>query len=211
MTDQTYTNRRYLDAIEDHLLIYDGAMGTSIQRYDLTAEDFGGPALDGNNDWLSITRPDVIEEIHASFFEVGSEVVETNTFRGNRITQAEYGLQERVLELNRAAAELARRVADRFEKETGVPRFVAGSIGPTGKLPSSDDPDLSDVTFDELAEVFYEETRSLSLQMEERKLEKSVAGSDLGLGLRALFDDRTVYAYTNQIDEQNGKKASVIG
>ena len=161
LTDQPYTNRRYLDAIEDHLLIYDGAMGTSIQSYDLTAEDFGGPELDGNNDWLSITRPHVIEEIHASFFEVGSEVVETNTFRGNRITQAEYGLQERVLELNRAAAELARRVADRFGKDTGVPRFVAGSIGPTGKLPSGDDPDLSDVTFDELAEVFYEQAQGL--------------------------------------------------
>jgi len=161
LSKTSYTNRRYLDAVEDHVLIYDGAMGTSIQRYDLSAEDFGGPELEGNNDWLTITRPDVIEEIHASFFAVGSEVVETNTFRGNRITQVEYGLGERVLELNRAAAALARRVADRFEKETGVPRFVAGSIGPTGKLPSSDDPELSDVTFDELSEVFYEQAQGL--------------------------------------------------
>jgi 5-methyltetrahydrofolate--homocysteine methyltransferase len=161
LTDKTYTNRRYLDAVEERLLIFDGAMGTSVQRYDLTAEDYGGPELEGNIDWLVMTRPDVLEEINASFLAVGSEVIETNTFRGNRITQAEYGLGDRALELNRTAAQLARRVADRFEKETGIPRYVAGSIGPTGKLPSSDDPELSDVTFDELAEVFYEQARGL--------------------------------------------------
>ena len=154
-------NLRYLDAINDHVLIYDGAMGTSIQRYDLTAEDFGGEKLNGCNDYLVITRPDVIEEIHSSFMAVGSEVVETNTFRSNRITLAEYGLQDRVIEINRKAAQLARRVADRFAQETGRPRFVAGSIGPSGKLPSSDDPDLSNVTFDQLADVFYEQAQGL--------------------------------------------------
>ena len=157
----TYTNRRYLDALADHVLIYDGAMGTSIQRYHLTAEDFGGEQYEGCNDYLVITRPDVIEEIHASFLRVGSEVIETDTFRSNRITLREYGLQDRVLEINRTAAQIARRVADRFARETGVPRYVAGSIGPTGKLPSSDDPDLSDVSFDELADVFAEQARGL--------------------------------------------------
>ena len=157
----TYTNRRYLDAIADHVLIYDGAMGTSIQRYNLTAEDFGGAQYEGCNDYLVITRPDVIEEIHASFLRVGSEVIETDTFRSNRITLREYGLQDRVLEINRTAAQIARRVADRFARETGIPRYVAGSMGPTGKLPSSDDPDLSDVTFDELADVFAEQARGL--------------------------------------------------
>ncbi len=157
----TYTNRRYLDAMADHVLIYDGAMGTSIQRYNLTAEDFGGAQYEGCNDYLVITRPDVIEEIHASFLRVGSEVIETNTFRSNRITLREYGLQDRVLEINRTAAQIARRVADRFARETGIPRYVAGSMGPTGKLPSSDDPDLSDVTFDELADVFAEQARGL--------------------------------------------------
>jgi 5-methyltetrahydrofolate--homocysteine methyltransferase len=154
-------NLRYLEAINDHVLIYDGAMGTNIQRYDLTAADFGGEALNGCNDYLVITRPDVIEEIHASFYAVGSEVVETCTFRSNRLTLAEYKLQDRVIEINRVAAQLARRVADRFERETGKPRYVAGSIGPTGKLPSSDDPELSNVTFDELAAIFYEQAQGL--------------------------------------------------
>ncbi|MFQ3536406.1 MAG: methionine synthase [Aggregatilineales bacterium] len=154
-------NLRYLEAIRDHVLIYDGAMGTSIQRYKLTAEDFGGEALNGCNDYLVITRPDVIEAIHSSFLAVGCEVIETNTFRSNRITLAEYGLQDRVLEINRAAAQLARRVADKFAAETGLPRYVAGSIGPSGKLPSSDDPDLSNITFDELADVFAEQARGL--------------------------------------------------
>src|SRR5258706_6445653 len=134
------TNLRYLDALKDHVLIFDGARGTSIQDYKLTAQDFGGEKLKGCNDYLVITRPDVIEEIHASFLEVGCEVIETNTFRSNRITLGEYGLQDRVVEINRTAAQLARRVADRFASETGRPRFVAGSIGPSGKLPSSDDP-----------------------------------------------------------------------
>ncbi|MBN1201484.1 MAG: methionine synthase [Anaerolineae bacterium] len=156
-----YTNRRYLDAIADHVLIYDGAMGTSIQRYNLTAADFGGEQTNGCNDYLVITRPDVIEEIHASFLAVGCEVIETNTFRSNRLTLAEYGLQDRVVEINRAAAQLARRVADRFADETGMPRYVAGSIGPSGKLPSSDDPDLSNVTFKTLADVFYEQAQGL--------------------------------------------------
>ncbi|HEX2907981.1 MAG TPA: homocysteine S-methyltransferase family protein, partial [Phototrophicaceae bacterium] len=149
--DRPFTNRRYLDAIQDHVLIFDGAMGTSIQRYKLTAQDFGGEQYDGCNDYLVITRPDVIEAIHASFLEVGSEVIETDTFRANRLTLSEYGLGTRVLEVNRAAAQIARRVADRFAQETGLPRFVAGSIGPSGKLPSSDDPDLGNITFDDLA------------------------------------------------------------
>src|SRR6185369_16430420 len=101
------TNLRYLDAIKDHVLIYDGAMGTSIQRYNLNAEDFGGEKLNGCNDYLVITRPDVIEEIHAGFLAVGSEAVETNTFRSNRLTMAEYGLQDHILEINRTAAQLA--------------------------------------------------------------------------------------------------------
>src|SRR5215468_10868674 len=155
------TNLRYLDAIKDHVLIFDGAMGTSIQRYKLTAQDFGGEKLNGCNDYLVITRPDVIEDIHASFLKVGSEVIETDTFRSNRLTLAEYGLQDRVLEINRAAAQVARRVADRFAAETGRPRYVCGSIGPSGKLPSSDDPDLSNITFEQLAEIFYEQAQGL--------------------------------------------------
>jgi 5-methyltetrahydrofolate--homocysteine methyltransferase len=156
-----FTNRRYLDAIEERVLIYDGAMGTSIQALNLTAEDFGGERTNGCNDYLVITRPDVIRAIHASFLEVGSEVIETDTFRSNRLTLAEYGLQDRVHEINLAAARLAREVADEFEAQTGIERFVAGSMGPSGKLPSSDDPDLSNITFDELADIFAEQARGL--------------------------------------------------
>ncbi|HYO87179.1 MAG TPA: homocysteine S-methyltransferase family protein, partial [Candidatus Limnocylindrales bacterium] len=156
-----FTNRRYLDAVADHVVLFDGAMGTSVQRYALTAEDFGGERTNGMNDFLVITRPDVIEEIHASFLEAGAEVVETDTFRSNPLTLAEFGLADRCREINRTAAELARRVADRFTRETGIARFVAGSIGPSGKLPSGTDPDLSNITFDELADVFYAQAQGL--------------------------------------------------
>ncbi len=159
--ERIFTNRRYLDAIADHVLIFDGAMGTQIQRHKLTADDFGGEQYNGCNDFLVITRPDVIESIHASYFAAGCEVVETDTFRSNRHTLGEYGLQDRVLEINRAAASLARKVADRFEAETGIPRFVAGSIGPSGFLPSSDDPGLSAVTYDQLADIFGEQAQGL--------------------------------------------------
>ncbi|MFW5747993.1 MAG: homocysteine S-methyltransferase family protein [Chloroflexota bacterium] len=158
---RTFTNRRYLDAIADHVVIFDGAMGTSIQRYPLTADDFGGEQYEGCVDYLVITRPDIIKAIHASFLSVGSEVVETNTFRGNRWTLGEYGLGDQTLEVNRAAARIAREVCDQFERETGIPRFVAGSMGPSGKLPSGSDPDLSNVTFDEIADLYAEQAQGL--------------------------------------------------
>lgn len=159
--ERVFTNRRYLDAIDDHIVIFDGAMGTSIQNYNLSAEDYGGESLNGCVDYLVITRPDVIREIHESFLSVGSEAVETDTFRSNRLTLGEYGLGDRVLEINRAAAQLARAACDKFEQETGIPRFVAGSMGPSGKLPSGNDPDLSNITFDELADLFYEQAQGL--------------------------------------------------
>ncbi|MBN1287579.1 MAG: methionine synthase [Anaerolineae bacterium] len=161
MPGKIYTNRRYLDAIADHVVVFDGAMGTTIQTCNLTAADFGGDWNAGNNDYLVVGNPGVIEGIHAAFLAAGAEVIETDTFRANRITQKEYNLAEKVVEINRIAAQLARRVADRFEAATGVPRFVAGSMGPTGKLPSANDPELSNVTFDELADVFAEQARGL--------------------------------------------------
>ena len=157
----TCTNRRYLDAVADHVVVFDGAMGTSLQKLNLTAADFGGEKLWGCNDVLVIAKPHVVEDIHASFLSVGCQAVETDTFRANRITLRDYGLADRVVEINRTAASLARRVCDRFARETGVPRYVAGSIGPTGKLPSSSDPTLSNVTFQELADVFAEQARGL--------------------------------------------------
>ncbi len=161
MTERKYTNRRYLEALNDHVLVYDGAMGTSLQVMDLTAEHFGGEQYNGCNDYLVISHPEAVENVHRSFLEVGVDVIETDTFRTNRITMAEYGLAERVIEINQTAAALARRLADEYAAKTGQPRFVAGSIGPSGKLPSADDPQLSDVDFDDLADVFREQALGL--------------------------------------------------
>ena len=154
MTQRKYTNRKYLDAIEQKVLVFDGAMGTSLQVQDLSAEHFGGEQYNGCNDYLVISYPEAVETVHRSFLEVGVDVLETDTFRSNRITMQEYGLQDRVIEINETAAKLARRLADEYAQKTGQPRFVAGSIGPSVKLPSANDPQLSDVTFDDLAEVF---------------------------------------------------------
>ena len=157
-----YTNRRYLDAIKKKVLVYDGAMGTSIQNLNLTADKFGGEQYNGCNDYLVISYPEAVKAVHRSFLDVGVDVIETDTFRSNRITLKEYGLGNQVIEINRTAAELARSLADEYSLK-GQPRFVAGSIGPTGKLPSMDDPELSDVTFDELSDVFREQAEGLIL------------------------------------------------
>ncbi|MBA2244283.1 MAG: methionine synthase [Gemmatimonadetes bacterium] len=151
---------RYLAALRERVLVFDGAMGTSIQRYDLSAADFGGERLEGCNDYLVISRPDVIGEIHAGFLDAGCDVLETDTFRSNRITLGEYGLADQVREINVAAARLARGVADRYATPE-KPRFVAGSIGPSGFLPSASDPTLGNITFDELVPVFAEQARAL--------------------------------------------------
>src|SRR3990172_1182162 len=156
----TSTTHRYLDALAQRVLVFDGAMGTSIQRYNLSAADFGGEKLWGCNDYLVISKPQVVEEIHNSFLKVGCDALETCTFRANRLTMREYGLQDHIVELNRTAAQLARRAADRFST-ADKPRFVAGSIGPSGMLPSADDPALSNITFDELSEVFREQAVGL--------------------------------------------------
>ena len=164
---RNYTNRRYLDALEKRVLVFDGAMGTSLQKMNLTAEHFGGEQYNGCNDYLVISYPEAVEKIHRSFLEVGVDVIETDTFRANRITMKEYGLQDRVIEINQAAAALARRLADEYSARVGaddrplLQRFVAGSIGPSGKLPSADDPELSNISFDELADVFREQAVGL--------------------------------------------------
>jgi len=155
-----YTNRSYLDAVEDRILIFDGPMGTSLQTQKLTAKHFGGERYNGCNDYLVITYPQAVELVHRSFLEVGVDVIETDTFRSSRITLDEYGLGDQTLAINQAAAILARRLADEYSTEDH-PRFVAGSIGPSGKLPSTDDPDLSDVTFDDLVETFREQAVGL--------------------------------------------------
>ena len=155
-----YTNRRYLDALEKKVLVFDGAMGTSLQLQNLTAEDFGGEQYNGCNDYLVISHPEAVEKVHRSFLEIGVDVLETDTFRSNRLTMVEYGLQDRIIEMNMAAAKLARSLADEYSQIKN-PRFVAGSIGPSGKLPSTDDPELSNVKYDELIDIFREQAVGL--------------------------------------------------
>ncbi|HEX6251244.1 MAG TPA: methionine synthase [Gemmatimonadaceae bacterium] len=150
----------YLAALRSRVLVYDGAMGTNIQRHNLTPEDFGGPHLEGCNDHLVLTRPDVIRGIHESFLAVGCDVVETCTFQSTPRRLAEWGIGEKTHDLNVAAARLAREACDSFATPDR-PRFVAGSMGPTGMLPSSDDPALSAITFDELAENYYQQAKAL--------------------------------------------------
>ena len=178
MTIRTYTNRRYLNALEKKVLVFDGAMGTSLQLQNLTAEHFGGEQYNGCNDYLVISYPEAVEKVHRSFLEVGVDVLETDTFRSNRITMKEYGLQDRIIEINKAAASLARRLADEYsildirssnnesrisntDSRISHPRFVAGSIGPSGKLPSTNDPELSNVKYDELIDAFREQAVGL--------------------------------------------------
>src|SRR5688572_20805169 len=161
MTNRKYTNRRYPDALEKKVLVFDGAMGTSLQLQNLTAEDFGGEQYNGCNDYLVISRPEAVEKVHRSFLDVGVDVLETDTFRSNRLTMAEYNLQDRIIEINVAAASLARKLADEYTAKTGQPRFVAGSIGPSGKLPSTNDPELSNVKYDELIDTFCEQAVGL--------------------------------------------------
>ena len=151
---------RFLDALAHRVLIYDGAMGTNIQRYLLSAEDYGGQATEGCNEYLILTRPSIIEEIHSGFMEAGCDVLETDSFTGSRLKLDEYGLGALTHEINLTAARIARRIADRYSTPE-QPRFVAGSIGPTGMLPSSDDPLLSNITYQQLAEIFREQAAAL--------------------------------------------------
>jgi len=159
--NRKYTNRKYLDALEKKVLIFDGAMGTSLQVQNLTAEDFGGEQYNGCNDYLVISHPEAVEKVHRSFLDVGVDVLETDTFRSNRLTLTEYKLQDRIIEINSVAASLAKRLADEYTQKTGQQRFVAGSIGPSGKLPSTNDPELSNVKYDELIDSFREQAVGL--------------------------------------------------
>ena len=149
---------RFLELTRERVVIYDGAMGTSIQNYELDAEGYGG--IEGCNENLVFHNPGLIEEIHASFFEVGVDVVETDTFGGSQLKLEEYGLGDRTYEQNRVAAELARRVADQYAT-SDHPRFVAGSIGPTGLLPASEDPMLGNARFGEVVALFIDQVRGL--------------------------------------------------
>src|SRR6516225_7920108 len=145
--------RDYLDAIKTRVVVYDGGMGATLEQFDLTSEDYGG--LAGKcHEALVLNRPDVIEGVHASMLDAGAEVIETDTFQGSRLKLSEWGLGEDTAEINTRAAEIARQAA-------GESRFVAGSIGPTGYLPASEDPSLGQIRFGELVEVFEEQASGL--------------------------------------------------
>src|SRR4051794_25726533 len=145
--------RDFLAAARDHVVVFDGSMGATLEEFDLTQADYGG--LEGKcHEALVLHRPDVIQELHESMVRAGAEVVETDTFQASRLKLEEWGLGQHTMEINQQAAEIARRAV-------GEDRFVAGSIGPTGHLPASDDPTLGRITFRELVEVFTEQAQGL--------------------------------------------------
>lgn len=161
------------DILKERILTIDGAMGTMIQRHTLTEADFRGEKfknhsrpLKGNNDVLSITRPDIIRDIHRQYLEAGADIIETNTFSSTSIAQADYGLEASIYDLNYQAAKLAREVADKFTAaDPAKPRFVAGAMGPTNKTaslsPEVNNPGFRAVTFDQLAAAFKEQAHAL--------------------------------------------------
>ena len=160
-------------ALQQRILVLDGAMGTMLQQYKFTEADFRGErfkdyptSLQGNNDLLSITQPEAIKTIHAKYFEAGADIVETNTFSGTTIAMADYQMENLVYELNYESAKIAREVADEFTKrEPNKPRFVAGSIGPTNKTasmsPDVNDPGFRAVTFDDLRIAYKQQVEAL--------------------------------------------------
>ena len=152
------------------ILITDGAQGTEFQKLGLTEADFSG-SLDlshdqkGNNDMLCLSKPDAVEWVHRNYFEAGADIAETNTFSSNRISQADYGAEHLVRDLNIAAARLARRIADEYAAKDGRPRFVAGGIGPTNKTlslsPDVNDPGFREVDWDTMVDVYHEQAAAL--------------------------------------------------
>lgn len=196
-----------LHAIQKRILILDGAMGTMIQRYKLTEEDFRTPelanhpkSLKGNNDLLSLSRPDIIRQIHREYLEAGADIIETNTFSGTTIAQADYELSHLAYSINFESAKIAREVADEFSvNEPNKPRFVAGAIGPTNRTaslsPDVNDPGYRAITFDQLAEAYAEQVRGLL-----------DGGSDIIL-VETIFDTlnakAALYAIQDVYEERN--------
>tara|TARA_R100000388_G_scaffold61236_1_gene44880 strand:- start:10078 stop:11079 length:1002 start_codon:yes stop_codon:yes gene_type:complete len=200
-------------ALQERILILDGAMGTMIQRHTLEEEDFRGEQfkdhkddLKGNNDLLSLTRPDLIQSIHEEYLAAGADIVETNTFSGTSIAQADYKLEHIVYELNRKSAEIAKKATKKFtEQNPDRPRFVAGSMGPTNRTasisPEVTDPAYRAVTFDELAEAYKEQAKGLM-----------DGGADLLL-IETIFDTLNAKAALFAIQElfdERGEKLPIM-
>ena len=189
------------NALKNRILILDGAMGTMIQQYNLTEEDFRGERfkdwnqpLKGNNDLLSITCPDIIKSIHREYLEAGADIIETNTFSGTTIAMADYGMEELVYELNYESAKIAREVCDEFKELTpDKPRFVAGAIGPTNRTASLS-PDVNDPGF---RAITFEDLRIAYKQQAEALLD---GGADILL-VETIFDTLNAKAALFAIDE----------
>lgn len=187
--------------LKNRILVLDGAMGTMIQRYELEEEDFRKgwfedhhKPLKGNNDLLSLTRPEIIKEIHAQYLAAGADIIETNTFSGTTIAQADYDLQSAAYDINYHSAKIAKEVADEFtSREPNKPRFVAGSIGPTNRTasisPDVNDPGFRGITFNELVTAYKQQTEGLL-----------DGGSDLLL-VETVFDTLNAKAALFAIDE----------
>ncbi len=188
-------------ALGERILILDGAMGTMIQRYNFTEEDYRGERfkdwespLKGNNDLLSLTQPEAIEEIHRKYLLAGADIIETNTFSGTTIAMADYHMEDLVYELNYESAKIAKKVCDEFTAENpDKPRFVAGSIGPTNRTaslsPDVNDPGYRAITFDELRIAYKQQAEALL-----------DGGSDILL-VETIFDTLNAKAALFAIDE----------
>src|SRR5580698_3183361 len=150
----------YLSLLRERVLIFDGAMGTQLMALELSVDDFGGARYNGCYEALVLTRPDAIRAIHEAYLAAGADVVETDSFTGSRLKLEEFGLGDRTEEINRRAAQLAREACDKFSTPQR-PRFVAGSMGPTGMLISSSDPTLSKITYEQLRDIYGEQARFL--------------------------------------------------
>lgn len=201
------------DILKERILVLDGAMGTMIQRYKLEEADFRGERfknhphpLKGNNDLLSITRPDIIKEIHKQYLEAGADIVETNTFSSTTIAQADYHLESVAYEMNYQSAKIAKEVADEFTKrEPSKPRFVAGALGPTNKTasisPDVNNPGYRAVTFDDLRIAYKDQAKGL---ME--------GGADLLL-VETIFDTLNAKAALfaiQELYEETGRELPVM-
>lgn len=188
-------------ALGERILILDGAMGTMIQRYNFTEEDYRGERfkdwkspLKGNNDLLSLTQPEAIEEIHRKYLLAGADIIETNTFSGTTIAMADYHMEDLVYELNYESAKIAKKVCDEFTAQNpDKPRFVAGSIGPTNRTaslsPDVNDPGYRAITFDELRMAYKQQAEALL-----------DGGSDILL-VETIFDTLNAKAALFAIDE----------
>ena len=189
------------EILRERILVLDGAMGTMLQRYKFTEEDFRGERfknwehpLQGNNDLLSLTQPEAIADVHRKYFAAGADIVETNTFSGTTIAMADYYMEDLVYELNYESARIAKMVADEFtEREPNKPRFVAGSIGPTNKTasmsPDVNDPGYRAISFDELRIAYKQQVEALL-----------DGGSDLLL-VETIFDTLNAKAALFAIEE----------